>query len=174
MNLEHIFGTSLSVEIIYALGDDNHRTSLLPQPSLTLCYSQMGSIGPLAHHQLPSVVVELPDPRWSAREGLWSGQVLRMHKYCIWRFQFKVLRLRHQQSKLLFSDTVIRQIIKCNKIQMSVRARYTYIHTYTFLKCVIKDNCRIFPKGKYCCSTQHEFRLCNKHHYSLYWLLLLR
>ena len=80
MNLEYVFGPGLSVKVIRALGDDNHGAPLLPQPGLTLRYSQMGGVGLLVQHQLPPVVVELPDPRRRAREGLWSGQVLRMHQ----------------------------------------------------------------------------------------------
>ena len=80
VNLEHMFGPGLSVEVIYALGDDNHRASLLPQPGLALRYGQMGSAGPLVQQQLPSVMVELPDPRRSARESLWGRQVLWMHQ----------------------------------------------------------------------------------------------
>lgn len=76
MNLEHMFGPSLLVEVVDALRDDDHRASLLPQPGLTLCYSQMGCIGRLAQSLLPPVMVKLPDPRWVARESLWSCQIL--------------------------------------------------------------------------------------------------
>lgn len=76
MDLEHVFGPSLAVQVINVLGDDNHRAPLPPQPGLTLCNSQMGHARLFAHRQLPPVVVELPDPRWVPREGLWSGQVL--------------------------------------------------------------------------------------------------
>lgn len=80
MNLEHVFGPGLSVEVVYALGDDHHGASLLSQSGLTLCYSQMCDTGLLAQSQLPSVMVELPDARRVAREGLWGCQVLGMHQ----------------------------------------------------------------------------------------------
>lgn len=103
MYVEHIFGPSLSMKIVYALGDDNHRTALLSQPRLTLCYSQMGSVGFLAHHQLPSVMVELPDPRRSAREGFWSGQVLRMHQH------IKVLSQGSKAKRVAIKSVIFRR-----------------------------------------------------------------
>lgn len=45
MNSEHMFRASLLVEVINALGDDDHRASLLPQPGLALRYGQVGSAG---------------------------------------------------------------------------------------------------------------------------------
>lgn len=81
VNLEHVFGPGLPVEVVCALGDDDHGAPLLPQPGLALCYGQMGGTGLLVQSQLPSVVVELPDPRRGSREGLWGGQVLRMHQH---------------------------------------------------------------------------------------------
>lgn len=81
VNLEYVFGPGLSVEVVYALGDDDHGAPLLPQSGLALCYSQVGSTGLLAQSHLPSVMVELPDPRRVAREGLRGRQVLGMHRH---------------------------------------------------------------------------------------------
>ncbi len=76
-----MFGPGLSVEVIYAQGDNDHRAPLLLQPGLALCYGQMSSIGPLCQSKLPSVMVELPNPRRVTREGLWSRQILQEHQH---------------------------------------------------------------------------------------------
>lgn len=64
VNSEHVFGASLLVEVINALGDDNHGASLLPQPRLALRDGQVGSVGLLVQSHIPSVLVEFPDSRW--------------------------------------------------------------------------------------------------------------
>lgn len=81
VNLEHVFGAGLLVEVVYALRDDDHGASLLPQPGLTLRDGQMCHVGLHAQSQLTSVLVELPDPGWGAREGFWGCQILGKHQH---------------------------------------------------------------------------------------------
>lgn len=76
MNLEHVFGSGLAVQVVDALCDHHHGASLLPQTGLALRDGQVGGVGLPAQSQLPSVVVELPDPGRVTREGLWGCQVL--------------------------------------------------------------------------------------------------
>jgi len=77
MNLEHMLGSSLSVQVVYALRNNDNGAPLLLQPGLALCYGQMDSTGLPVQHQPPSVMIELPHSRWVAREGFWSRKVLR-------------------------------------------------------------------------------------------------
>lgn len=77
VNLEHMFGASLQVEVIYALSDDHHGAALLLQAGLTLCDSLMCRIGLLTQDQLTPVVVELPDLGRMAGKGFWGCQILR-------------------------------------------------------------------------------------------------
>lgn len=76
VNLEHMFGAGLLVEVIYALSDDDHRAALLLQAGFALCDSQMCRVRLLAQGQLAPVVVELPDLGRMAREGFWGCQIL--------------------------------------------------------------------------------------------------
>lgn len=79
MDLEHVFGPGLSVQVVYALRDDDHGAPLLLQPGFALRYGQMNGAGLLVQHKLPPVVVELPYPGRGAGEGFWSCEVLRTH-----------------------------------------------------------------------------------------------
>lgn len=79
------------VKVIDALRDDDHRAALLPQPGFALRYGQMGGVGLLVQRHVPPVLVELPDPRWISREGLWRRQVLETFGFLVesnlcWRF----------------------------------------------------------------------------------------
>jgi len=81
VDLEHVFRPGLPVEVLRALGDDDHGAALLPQPGLALRDGQVGGAGLLVQGQLPPVVVELPDPRRGSGEGLRGGQVLWVHQH---------------------------------------------------------------------------------------------
>lgn len=76
VNLEHMFGAGLLVEVVYALSDDDHGAALLLQAGLTLCDSHVCRVGLRTQGQLAPVVVELPDLGRMAREGFWGCQIL--------------------------------------------------------------------------------------------------
>lgn len=76
VNLEHMFGAGLLVEVVYALSDDDNGAALLLQARFTLCDCQMCRVGLLTQGQLAPVVVELPHLGRMARKGFWGCQIL--------------------------------------------------------------------------------------------------
>ena len=163
MNLEHMFGPGLSVQVVCALGDYHHRAPLLLQPGLTLGYSQMGSTGLPVQSQLSPVMVKLPDPGRCSREGLWGRQVLCMHK------QKHVLTQNSNANKVkrvVFRGKDLTDN-ESQRLGLTLRLKRGEDHIF-----FMKDYFVFFPEGKSTCSPQHVSRLCNKHHSS--WLLLPR
>lgn len=82
MNLQHMLGAGLSVQVIDALRDHDHGAALLLQPGLTFCYGHVDGTGLFVQHQLPSVMIKLPDSRGVARKGLGSCKILKDATTC--------------------------------------------------------------------------------------------
>lgn len=80
MNLQNASGSSAEVELIDVLRDDRDLAPLPAESLLALGDGQMGRVGVFGEHDLPAVVVELPNAGRVPGEGLWGGDTLEDKK----------------------------------------------------------------------------------------------
>lgn len=77
MDFQQVFCSCTAMQFVDVLRDDGNFSALFAKTFLTLCYGLVGRVGVLGKHNLPTVVVELPNTRGIVGEGCRSGQFLK-------------------------------------------------------------------------------------------------
>lgn len=80
MDLQNASGSGAAVELIDVLRDDRDLAPLPAEPLLALGDGQMGGVGLFGEHDLPAIVVKLPNAGRVPGEGLWRGNRLEDNK----------------------------------------------------------------------------------------------